>query len=84
MEGAINFKGKNLLPLNEAQLNKVRGKEMGMIFQEPLTALNPLMMVGKQIEENLDYHTKLSKEQKKTRTLELLSQVGIPYPERSR
>ncbi len=81
MEGAINFKGKNLLPLNEAQLNKVRGKEMGMIFQEPLTALNPLMMVGKQIEENLDYHTKLSKEQKKTRTLELLSQVGIPYPE---
>ncbi|WP_409305948.1 ABC transporter ATP-binding protein [Peribacillus sp. SCS-155] len=83
LEGKINFKNRNLLSMNESQMNKVRGKELGMIFQEPLTALNPLMTVGKQIEENLDYHTELNKAQKKARTLELLAQVGIPYPERT-
>ncbi|WP_409302755.1 ABC transporter ATP-binding protein [Peribacillus sp. SCS-155] len=82
-EGAINYKGNNLVAMNESQMNKVRGKELGMIFQEPLTALNPLMTVGKQIEENLDYHTELNRNQKKARTLELLAQVGIPYPERT-
>lgn len=82
-EGIINYKGKNLLTLNETQMNKVRGKELGMIFQEPLTALNPLMTVGKQIEENLNYHTTLSTDEKKKRTIELLTQVGIPYPERT-
>lgn len=81
LEGSISFREKNLLSLNENQMNKVRGKDVGMIFQEPLTALNPLMTVGKQIEENLTYHTDLNKEQKKERTLELLHQVGIPYPE---
>jgi peptide/nickel transport system ATP-binding protein len=81
LEGTISFKGRNLIPMNEAQMNKVRGKELGMIFQEPLTALNPLMTVGKQIEESLDYHTELNGTQKKARTLELLAQVGIPSPE---
>ena len=82
-EGSILYKGKNLLELNDSQMNKVRGKELGMIFQEPLTALNPLMTVGQQIEENLDYHTNLTNKEKKARTLELLTQVGIPYPERT-
>lgn len=80
LEGTITYKGRNLLTLNEAQMNKVRGGEMGMIFQEPLSALNPLMTVGRQIEENLDYHTDLSKTQKKERTLEILAQVGIRNP----
>ncbi|WP_249597078.1 ABC transporter ATP-binding protein [Peribacillus frigoritolerans] len=82
-EGNINYKDQNLLKLNDVQMNKVRGKELGMIFQEPLTALNPLMTIGKQIEENLDYHTELSSAEKKNRTIELLTQVGIPYPERT-
>ncbi|WP_110929195.1 ABC transporter ATP-binding protein [Bacillus massiliglaciei] len=82
-EGAIRYKGQDLITVNESKMNKIRGKEIGMIFQEPLTALNPLMTIGKQIEENLDYHTKLSKEEKKAKALELLKQVGIHLPERT-
>jgi peptide/nickel transport system ATP-binding protein len=81
--GEINFRNKNLLPLSEGRMNKVRGKDIGMIFQEPLSALNPLMTIGRQIEENLTFHTNLSKEKKKSRALELLTQVGISYPERT-
>lgn len=80
--GSIYFRSKNLLTISESELNRIRGKDMGMIFQEPLTALNPLMTVGKQIEENLDYHTNLSERRKKMKTLQLLDQVGIPHPER--
>jgi peptide/nickel transport system ATP-binding protein len=81
LEGEILYKNKNLLTMDEKALNKVRGNGIGMIFQEPLTALNPLMTVGQQIEENLNYHTTLSKTVKKERTLQLLAQVGIPRPE---
>lgn len=80
LQGSITFKGKNLVDTTESKLNKIRGKEMGMIFQEPLTALNPLMTIGKQIEENLDYHMALSKKQKKEKTLQLLEQVGLSHP----
>jgi peptide/nickel transport system ATP-binding protein len=83
LTGSIIYRNTNLLDLTETKLNKIRGKDIGMIFQEPLTALNPLMTVGKQIEENLTYHTNLSKKQKKVKTLHLLEQVGIPYPERT-
>ena len=82
LEGTITYQNINLLKLTESKLNKIRGKEIGMIFQEPLTALNPLMTVGKQIEENLDYHTHLSEKQKIARTLQLLEQVGISNPVR--
>ena len=81
LQGQLNYRDKDLLTMSAAEMNKVRGSNIGMIFQEPLTALDPLMTVGKQIEENLDYHTNLSKLEKKERTLELLHQVGIPKPE---
>jgi peptide/nickel transport system ATP-binding protein len=83
LEGSITFKGTNLLSLSTSQLNKIRGKDIGMIFQDPLTALNPLMTIGRQIEESMDYHTKLSSVEKRQRTLELLKRVGIPNPEKT-
>ncbi len=77
-EGEIIYKGKNLLSLNEAGYNEIRGSEIGMIFQDPLSALNPLMRVEEQIEEGLIYHTKLTPSERKERVHELLQQVGIP------
>ena len=65
LQGQLNYRDKDLLTMSAAEMNKVRGSNIGMIFQEPLTALDPLMTVGKQIEENLDYHTNLSKLEKK-------------------
>lgn len=80
LEGSILFKGKNILSLSSNERNEFRGKDIGMVFQDPLTALNPLMTVGRQIEEGMDYHTKLSSLEKRQRTLELLKRVGIPDP----
>lgn len=81
LSGEINFEGRNLLDLGETQLNHVRGAGIGMIFQDPLSALNPLMRVGAQIEESLQYHTNLNKDEKKSRTIELLTQVGMVNPQ---
>ncbi|MGE6260202.1 ABC transporter ATP-binding protein [Heyndrickxia sporothermodurans] len=81
MEGNVNFNGKNLVPLSVQEMNKIRGKDLGMIFQDPLTALNPLMTVGKQIEETMTYHTKLTATEMKNKTIDLLKKVGIPSPE---
>ena len=80
--GEIMYQGKNLATLSEDQFNEVRGEEIGMIFQDPLSALNPLMRIGEQIEEGLIYHTTFSKEKRIERVLELLNQVGIPNPAR--
>ncbi|MCL2839953.1 MAG: ABC transporter ATP-binding protein [Defluviitaleaceae bacterium] len=80
IEGEINFEGKNILSLNEGELNKIRGDRISMIFQDPLIALNPLLRVGGQIEENLTYHTKLNDAEKKQRAIELLSEVGMVNP----
>ena len=80
--GAIIFNGKNLLDLTEEEMNKIRTKDIGMIFQDPLSSLNPLHRIGKQIEEALIYHTELSAEERQKRVIELLTQVGIPNPER--
>lgn len=81
VEGNIYFNGQDLLSLSTSELNKVRGKDIGMIFQDPLTALNPLMKVGAQIEESLSYHTNLNNKEKKDRAIELLHDVGIQSPE---
>ncbi|WP_245667729.1 ABC transporter ATP-binding protein [Neptunicoccus sediminis] len=80
-QGAIHVGGRRVDTLSEAELTKVRGREMGAIFQDPLTALNPLFTVGKQLVETIRLHTPLSKAQAEERALELLRSVGIPAPE---
>lgn len=82
MEGQANFKEQNLLTMSPSKLNKFRGKDLGMIFQDPMTALNPLATIGRQIEEPMDYHLKLSAAAKKKKTLELLRRVGIKNEQR--
>lgn len=80
--GEVVYQDVNLIDLNETLYNRIRGNDIGMIFQDPLSALNPLMTVADQIEEALVYHTKLTADERKARVLELLRQVGIPKPER--
>lgn len=79
--GEIIFDGKDLLTLPETQLRRIRGKDIGMIFQEPMTALNPLHTVEKQIGEVLRVHQGLNKQQAKTVIIDWLGKVGIPKPE---
>jgi len=83
IEGEIIFNGTDLVPLTIEEMNKFRGKDIGMVFQDPMTALNPLMRVGHQIEEGMKNHLKLSKEEMKKRAIDLLDKVGIPNPERT-
>ncbi len=75
--GQVIYKDLNLLDFNETLYNQIRGNDIGMIFQDPLSALNPLMRIGDQISESLSYHTDFTKDQKEARVLELLDQVGI-------
>ncbi|RHW39880.1 ABC transporter ATP-binding protein [Lysinibacillus yapensis] len=82
VKGDILFQDKNLAALSDEEMNEIRGGQISIIFQDPLSALNPLMRIGEQIEEGLLYHTKLSKAERKNRALELLEQVGIRQPER--
>ena len=78
----ILFHGQNVLEYTEAQLQKLRGNDISMIFQDPMTSLNPTMTVGRQIGEVLIKHQKLSKEQAQQKTIEYLSLVGIANPEK--
>lgn len=81
IEGNILFKGQDIANISSTKLNKLRGKEMGMIFQDPLTALNPLMVIGDQIGEILYLHNKnLPQSKRKEKVIELLNKVGIPRP----
>src|SRR5437588_6032041 len=80
-EGQVTYKGQNLLELNEEQMQHFRGNEMGMIFQDPMTAMNPVYTVGAQIVEAITTHEKADKRSAKRRAVELLRQVGIPNPE---
>ncbi len=80
--GEIIYNNENLVEYDETQYNKIRGNDIGMIFQDPLASLNPLMTIEAQIEEALYYHTKLNKKQRQERVLELLDQVGIANPVR--
>lgn len=80
--GEINFNGQNLLELKEKQLRHIRGNRISMIFQEPMTSLNPVFRVGYQVAEVLQLHKKMNKKQAKQRTIELFDMVGIPEPQR--
>jgi oligopeptide/dipeptide ABC transporter ATP-binding protein len=82
--GEIRFEGRDLLRLPEAELRRVRGARIAMIFQEPMTSLNPVFTVGSQIEEALRLHTDRDRGARRARTIELLALVGIPEPERRR
>ncbi|WP_066901223.1 ABC transporter ATP-binding protein [Streptobacillus notomytis] len=82
VSGEIKFEGNNLVDFTEKDFNNIRGAKIGMIFQDPLSALNPLMKIGDQIEEGLKYHTTLTSEERKNRVKELIVKVGINNPER--
>jgi microcin C transport system ATP-binding protein len=79
--GSIRFNGRDLLPLSEREMREVRGSDISIIFQEPMTSLNPLHTIEHQITEILHLHRPMSNSAARTRTLELLTQVGIPEPE---
>lgn len=78
--GEILFGDKDIAKLSEREMQKVRGKEISMIFQDPMTSLNPTMKIGKQIMEPILRHHKISKKDAKARAIELLDLVGIPNP----
>lgn len=81
-EGRISFEGENLLELSEKQWQRIRGDKIAMIFQEPLTALNPLMRCGDQILENLLRHSTLKKKEGRSEVLKMLRRTGLRDPER--
>ncbi len=78
MDGSVLFENKNLLAMSEKELDEIRGDELTMIFQDPLTSLNPVFTVGSQIMESIRIHMHLSKEEARARAVELLGQVGMP------
>jgi oligopeptide/dipeptide ABC transporter ATP-binding protein len=80
--GQILFKGSDLLKLDETGMQRVRGKHIAMIFQEPMTALNPVLTIGKQISEQILAHENVSTKDAWNRSVELLNVVGIPSPEK--
>jgi len=80
--GEIHFKGKNLLDLPEDEMRKIRGNRISMIFQEPMTSLNPVFTVGNQIQETFKLHQGLSKKESLEKTVEMLQFVNIPTPEK--
>jgi oligopeptide/dipeptide ABC transporter ATP-binding protein len=80
--GEVLFKGKNILEYSDNEIRKIRGNHISMIFQEPMTSLNPVFTVGNQIEEVLRLHQKLSAKDATAKAIELLKLVGIPSPEK--
>lgn len=78
--GEILYEGQDLLKKSEKEMRKIRGNEISMIFQEPLTSLNPVFTVGTQIGESLRLHQGMSKEEARKKSIEMLTLVGIPAP----
>ena len=82
VDGTIRFKGRDITHLPPAEMAKLRGKEIAMIFQEPMTSLNPVYTVGYQISEMILRHEKVSKKEARARAIEMLRLVNIPAPEK--
>jgi len=80
-EGEVLYKGKDLLKVSDRGMQEYRGNELGMIFQDPMTSLNPVYRIGEQIAEAIQAHGKVGNRAARSRTIELLRQVGIPNPE---
>src|SRR5689334_11743851 len=80
-QGEVNYQGHNLLDLSDSEMQNYRGNEIGMIFQDPMTSLNPVYRIGEQISEAIRAHEKVDKRGAQKRAIELLRQVGIPNPE---
>ncbi len=78
--GEALFNGKDLLKLSESEIEDIRGKDIAMVFQDPMTAFNPVLTIGRQLSEPLRVHIGLNKDEIRKRSSELLSQVGIPEP----
>jgi oligopeptide/dipeptide ABC transporter ATP-binding protein len=78
--GTATFEGRDLLKLSDDQLRKIRGRDIAMIFQDPMTSLNPVLTVGRQIREALETHFDMPKKEAEERSAELLDRVGIPSP----
>ncbi len=80
--GSIRFNGRDLLKLSEEEIRRVRGRDIGMIFQEPMTSLNPVLTIGLQLTETIQQHFSVTKEEAERRAVELLGMVGISEPVR--
>jgi oligopeptide/dipeptide ABC transporter ATP-binding protein len=82
VEGTIKFEGRDLLKLTEDEILRVRGREISMVFQEPMTSLNPVLSIGIQLTENMLHHLGLSQDEANSKAIKLLDLVGISEPER--
>lgn len=80
--GEIHFEGKNLLELNEKEMRKIRGRKISMIFQEPMTSLDPMFTIGDEIAEVIRLHQGLKKDEARKKAIESLKTVGMPDPEK--
>jgi len=80
-KGHIFFNGRDILGLSETEMRRVRGNDIAMVFQEPMTSLNPVFTIGSQITEAVTLHQKVGKKEARNRTIEMLKLVGIPSPE---
>ena len=80
--GSIRFMGMDILALSDAEIRKVRGRRIAMVFQEPMTSLNPVLTIGRQLTETLEHHLGMTRNAARARAVELLGMVGISDPER--
>ena len=81
VEGEVLFKGRNLLEVSTEEMRKIRGDQMGMVFQDPMTSLHPMYKVGDQIVEGIKAHRDMSKQEAMEQAVDMLRRVGIPKPE---